>query len=323
MGRYYWVAGHSSSGKTFLALTTLAEASINPAFDRFDFIYDDVEDGALMDMERFFGKRMVERLMPPRGTKAAPEHSHRIEEFYANIDDRLELAEKKGRQFIYVLDSMDALDSKYAEAKFKELKTEIRGGQKAKGDYGDGKAKINSQRIRNLVSRLRKTDSILIVLSQARDNIDGGMFDPEDVYAGGRALRFYSTVQITSRHGSKLKKKLGDKEVVVGSYCDIQLTKNRLNGTAYRSFKMPIYYDVGIDDVGSLVDYLVEWGRWPKNKQGVIDASADWGGVAFTREKLIQWIDTNDMREDLETLAAETYASVQARLAITRKNKYQ
>ncbi|RKZ05953.1 hypothetical protein DRQ25_15030, partial [Candidatus Fermentibacteria bacterium] len=190
-GKYIWMVGDSSSGKTFLMLTCLAEASINPAFDDYRFIYDNAEDGALMDLERYFGTRMAERLEPPAGTTEAPEYSAEIEDLYFNLDDALAAAEAPGGQpFIYLLDSMDALDSKYAEAKFQESKKAARKGTKAKGDYGDGKAKMNSTRIRRVVSRLTATGSILIILSQTRDNVGGGLFDPQQTSAGGRALKF-------------------------------------------------------------------------------------------------------------------------------------
>jgi len=39
-GHYYFIVGDSVSGKTFLSLTCLAEASINPNFDNYRFIYD-------------------------------------------------------------------------------------------------------------------------------------------------------------------------------------------------------------------------------------------------------------------------------------------
>ena len=64
-GHYYFVVGDSISGKTFLVLTCLAEASINPNFKDYRFIYDSGEDGALMNIERFFGKGVASRLEMP------------------------------------------------------------------------------------------------------------------------------------------------------------------------------------------------------------------------------------------------------------------
>jgi hypothetical protein len=64
-GKYHFIVGDSASGKTWLSLTCLAEAAMNPEFENYRFIYDNVEDGALMDIERFFGSKVAERIESP------------------------------------------------------------------------------------------------------------------------------------------------------------------------------------------------------------------------------------------------------------------
>ena len=54
-GHYYYLVGDSASGKTWLTLSCFAEASLNPAFKDYRFVFDDVENGALMDIEHYFG----------------------------------------------------------------------------------------------------------------------------------------------------------------------------------------------------------------------------------------------------------------------------
>ena len=318
-GRYFWIVGDSSSGKTFLILTCLAEASINKNFDDYRFIYDNVEDGALMDFRKYFGKRMADRVEPPGWydkTRGQPIYSATIEDFYYYLDDAFD----GGKPFIYILDSMDALDSKYAEAKFQEKKKAARGGKEAKGDYGDGKAKMNSTRIRSVVGLLRETGSILIVLSQTRDNIDAGMFDEQQTSAGGRALKFYSTVQLWSSVGSKIKRTVAEREVTVGVHCRVKTKKNRLTGRE-RTVEFPIYYDTGIDDIGGMVDFLTYWKIWPV-KSGMVDAGAAWDGIVKRREDLIEWIEEKNMRADLEDVVEAAWLSIELRLAVTRKSKY-
>lgn len=318
-GKYFWMVGDSSSGKTFLMLTCLAEAAINPEFDDYRFIYDNREDGALMDMERYYGKGMADRLEPP-SNKEDP-YSANVEDFYYNLDDALDEAEG-GRPFIYLLDSMDSLDTKYAEAKFQEAKKEARGGAKAKGDYGDGKAKINSTRLRKVVSRLSSSNSILIILSQTRDNIDGGMFDEQQTSAGGRALKFYSTVQLWSSVGSKIKKQVNGREVVVGVNCRVKTKKNRITGRE-RTVEFPIYYETGIDDIGGMVDYLVTWKFWPKNKTGIIDATSDFDGVKKRKEDLVVWLDEEGLRNDLEEIVEDAHTEVERKATVKRTSKYE
>jgi RecA/RadA recombinase len=321
-GHYFWMCGDSRSGKTFLMLTCLAEASINPEFDDYRFIYDNGENGALMDMERYYGGRMASRLEPPAvDDDGDPVFSEEIEDFYFNLDDALTECEKGGRPFIYLLDSMDALDSKYNEAKFQEAKKAARKGTKAKGDYGDGKAKINSTRLRRVVARLRATGSILIILSQTRDNINAGMFEEQQTHAGGRALKFYATVQLWSSVGSRIKKTVKGREMVIGVHCRVKTKKNRLTGKE-RVVEFPIYYDSGIDDIGGMVDFLTYWKHWPTAKGGMVDATVDFDDVKMRREELIRWIEDNDLREDLEDIVEAAWADIEKRLAVGRKSKY-
>lgn len=317
-GKYFWVVGDSSSGKTFLTLTCLAEASIDPAFNDYRFIYDNGEDGALMDMAHYFGPNMAARLEPPEvGGKGGEVHSDTIEDFYYHLDDALAY----GKPFIYILDSMDSLDSTYSARKFNEAKTASRKGTKAKGDYGDGKAKINSTRIRHVVRQLRDTGSILIVLSQTRDNIDAGMFEEQQTHAGGRALKFYATVQLWSSVGKRIKKTINDREVVVGVTCRVKTKKNRLTGRE-RVVEFPIYYDNGIDDIGGMIDYLTTWKVWRKTG-GKIDATKHFDEVVLRRADLITWVEDNGMRADLEDICEQAWQDIEARLSTVRKSKYE
>jgi RecA/RadA recombinase len=322
-GKYFWMVGDPSSGKTFLMLTCLAEAAVNPKFADYRFIYDNGEDGALMDMERYFGPSMASRLEPPATDKDGEAvYSEEIEDFYFYLDDALTEAEKKGgKPCIYLLDSMDALDSKYSQKKFKEAKTAARKGTKARGDYGDGKAKINSTRIRRVISRLRNTGCILIILSQTRDNIDAGLFEEQQTCSGGHALKFYATVQLWSSVGSKIKRVINEKKLQIGVYCRVRIRKNRITGKE-RTIEFPIYYETGIDDIGGMIDFLTYWKFWPKNKDGIVNATADFDNVKKRREALIQWIEKHELREDLEDIVEDAWNEIEKRALVKRRSKY-
>ena len=321
-GRYFWMVGDSSSGKTFLMLTCLAEAAANPEFNDYRFIYDNVEDGALMDFGQYFGSRMAARVEPPECTKdGEPLYSTTIEEFYFNLDDALVEAEG-GQPFIYLLDSMDALGSDYGDKKFQEAKKAHRGNTTAKGDYGDGKAKINSTAIRRVITRLQDTGSILIVLSQTRDDIGAGIFEEQQTHAGGHALKFYATVQLWSSVGARIKRTVKERELVVGVNCRVRVRKNRITGKE-REAMIPIYFDTGIDDIGSMVDFLTHWKFWKKAKGGTIDATEDFDDVKMRREDLIRWLEENDLREDLEDIVQAAWAHIEARVTVARKSKYE
>jgi len=320
-GKYFFVVGDSASGKTFLTLTCLAEAAINPAFANYRFIYDDVEGGALMDIERFFGKQVAMRLSPPRkDVNGIPIYSQTAEDFYYHLDDCL----LGDRPCIYILDSMDGLSSEYEGEKFKERKTAARKGKNVSGSYGDGKAKINSAGIRSMLYRLRDTGSILIVVNQTRDNVGGGMFEPRKTRSGGYALTFYATVELWSSVTKKITKMVRGTQRTIGVNCRVKVKKNRFTGRE-RTVELPIYYELGIDDVGSCVDYLLTEKHWSKTDAGSINTGKDFKaalGVA-KKTKLIQEIEERGLENDLRELVAGVWADVEAACGEKRKPRYE
>lgn len=315
-GLYHFIVGDTNSGKSFLSMTCLAEAAINKHFDDYRFIYDNVEDGVQMDIAKFFGEAVAERLEPPAGTKDDPKYSETVEDFYDNLDD----AGKDGRPFIYILDSMDAIGSRAENEKFQTNKKARKKGVKEKGDYGDGKAKINSRNLRRILPMLRKSKSILIIINQTRDNIDAGMFDAKKTRSGGHALGFYASIEIWSSVGSQIKKNVNDKDRQIGSNCRIKVKRSRLTGRS-RTVEVPIYFSFGIDDIGSCVDYLTNIEKHWKKSGGKIHAEEL--DVVLGREKLIRYIEKNELEQDLRDTVQYVWDSIEDQLAISRKSKYQ
>ena len=312
-GRYFWVVGDSDSGKTWLMLTILAEASINPNFKNYDFIYDDVEGGALMDKERYFGSALADRIEAPQHKDGEAVNSSTVESFYFEIDNRINKVKKgEARPFIWVLDSMDALETKYAAAKFEERKTEYEGGRRATGDYGDGKAKINSTHIRRVISGLRDTGSILLIISQTRDDIDTG----GSTHAGGRALKFYASYQMWTSPGALLTKSVNDQDRQIGITSRIHIRKNRVSGKEWK-VEIPIYHSHGIDDIGSCVDFLIKEKHWKQD--GRIDS--DFG--KFFKEPLVQKIENEGLEVELRALVLKVWNDIEEKCTVKRKNKYQ
>jgi hypothetical protein len=225
-----------------------------------------------------------------------------------------------------LLDSMDALDTKYAGEKFKERKTAARKQEagdkkaKAKGDYGDGKAKLNSTWMRGIVARLRDTRSILIVLSQERDNINAGMFEDDRTHAGGRSLKFYATWQLWSSVGTKMKKLVNGKERQIGIIANIAIKKNRLTGKEW-TVKVPIYHSTGIDDTSGCVDFLVDEKHWKKNDSGIITVPEfDFKGK---RAELVQYIEKNDLEFEMRDEVVTVWREIENQCRVERKNRYE
>lgn len=319
-GQYYFFVGDSSSGKTFLTLTCFAEACLNPKFANYRLIYDDVEGGANMDFAKFFGKTVAERVEAPAGTRESPVYSQTAEMFYEHLDDALSDAD---RPCIYVLDSMDALSTTYERRKFDEKKKARATGTAAKGDYGDGKAKINSAGLRSCLAKLRDTNSILIIISQTRDNINAGLFESKKTRSGGHALTFYATLELWSSVAGKIKRTVRGKDRVVGITSKIFVKKNRITGRQ-RTVEIPILYEYGIDDVGSCVDYLVNEGVWKRTKDGTIHMTGFGDDpVMLKRLPAIRHIEDNDLVPDVRQLVNQTWNEIEQACSMGRKPRYE
>jgi hypothetical protein len=219
---------------------------------------------------------------------------------------------------------MDALDTRDDEDKFNERKKAFekrRAGKKSKetGSYGMSKAKINSQYIRRFVSRLKDTGSILIVISQTRDNAGPfAQFDPKTA-AGGRSLKFYASLQIWTSLKTKLKKLVRGKQRQQGILVKVRLKKNRITGKD-RTVEVPIYWSVGIDDIGSCVDYLVSEGHWKKGQGGI---RAKEFNVSMDKEDLIHFIEEDeDNVKKLKRIVKEVFEEIEDQLKVVRKSRY-
>lgn len=317
-GYYILLVGDSRSGKTFLSLTCLAEANLNKNFKDYRFVYDNAESGALMDIKRFFGSGVAERMEPPAKDSDGPVFSSTIEDFYYYVDD----ANKLGKPYIYILDSMDSLDSDEDAKKFNQQKRARRGKKtaddekKSSGTYGTSKAKMNSTTLRKLLSPLQKSGSILITISQTRDDLSWGY--NKKTRAGGRALRFYSTLELWSSIKDQITKTVKGKKRQLGVNCTVQVKKNRIKGYD-RTIQLPIYHSFGIDDLGACVQYLVDEGHWSES-QGII--TADDFKLKARQEKIIQHIENNNLEKDLRYLVAEVWDGIEEDCKLDRKRRY-
>lgn len=319
-GGYFHIVGDSQSGKTFLLMTCAAEAANNPEFDNYDLVFDGPENGALMDVRKFFGRKLDRRLRPPRGTPKDPEFSSTVEEFYDNVDRFA----RSGRPFVYLLDSMDALSSddemKHIDkaSKAREKAREGKAGEAA-GTMSMSRQKANSTRMRICNQKLFKTKSILVVVSQAKINVGpNAMFEPKTV-AGGLAMKYYAQLQLWSSIRKKIKKDVvKGKSLTVGKEIAVNVRKNRVNGKD-RKVVVTIYDDTGFDDTGSCIDYLVDWRHWPK-AGGKIRAKEL--GVALPREALVRHIEDEGLEHVLRDTTAEVWRDVESRVEVKRKSRY-
>lgn len=321
-GTYDLFVGTSGSGKSFLAMQLLAEASINPSFDNYELVYDDAENGALFDVERLFGSRLAKRLRAPRYTdEGLPIYSATVEDFFFNIDD----LQKERKSFVYILDSMDSLTSSPADMKFEENKdtrrTDLEKGKQTSEltqGYGDGKAKLISGYLRRVVNRLAETGSILIIISQVRENITG--YGAKYTRSGGQALKFFAHEEYWFDSTKKLVRTIEKKDRQYGQVTKVEVKKNRITG-----YKMPVEFPIllgtGISDCDACLDWLCNEGRIvkPSRSNGLYEFQKL--GLKANREEFIR-----KMEEDFTPFKEEMmdlWYSILRDITPKRKRKYE
>lgn len=323
-GKMANIIGDSSSGKTFLTLTSFAEATQDDNFDDFRLIMDDAEHANEFNLEHLFGSSVAERIEPPSFSKDGSDcPSELIEDFHANIRNAL----KQKKPFLYILDSMDALDSEADQKKIEELHTarekaknaddDSKPSKSPAGSYGMAKAKKNSEILRDITGKLEKSDSILLIISQTRDNIDPMSFSTK-TRSGGKALKFYATHELWTANGGAIK----SKDRIIGVVCKVKVSKNKITGKV-REIEFPIYYSYGIDCLSSCIDFLVKEKYWDKSDGGQkINPKGDLGLEPATKNKLINQIEELGLKKELDQLVWECWKEIEDSLKLQRKPKY-
>ena len=313
------IIGDSSAGKTLFCLSVLAECSIIDRFDDYDFFFDDVERANEFDVEFIFGQECYNRI---HGIEPGDYHSKTIEQF----NDRIARLLEKGKPFIYILDSFDALTSESAIEHDEENRKLREKGQEVKGSYGDGKPKVFSAFCQQRIDDIQNSGSLIIIISQTRDNLGyGAKFTPK-VRSGGRALKFYAAFEIWLAMQKNEKK--GERTYITNTQAKI--SKNKLTGRRGSAY-FQILFDHGIDYIQSCVQFLMEEGFWDHkkanksegNKAG-IDTKGFYPSGNISYPNLVTWIESNNLEEDLAELCKEAYEIAIAKIAPThRKFRYQ
>lgn len=310
LGKIENLVGDSSAGKSFLALSGLAECCHLPRFDDYRLIYDDVEQADEFDHEYLFGD-LQKRLEAPGGIDddGDPVHSDTVQDFHFHVLDAL----KVGKPFIYVLDSLDLLTAEEDQKKIQEQHKAHKKGQSTAGTYGMAKPKYVSWMLRDLKKLLKESNSMVLIVSQTRANIDPRSFEKK-TRSGGTALKFASChetwMAVIKKHKSK--------GLVTGVSTRVKCKKNKITGKI-RDCDYNIYYDYGIDDIGSCVDFLVKQEVWKKRANTILSPDLDLEGG---RDGLIRKIERNGLETDLKQLVQKAWNERENSVLTHRKPRF-
>ena len=305
-GRIVNIIGDSSAGKTLLALSMFAEMSVRPEFDGYRFIYDDAEHALDFDLESVVGEDCVSRIEPPATDDGEPVNSNTVQDFQYFVMKAIE----EGKPFVYVLDSLDSLTTREEQDYVKDKLQALREGKQVSGTYGTEKAKWLSQILRSIVAEVEKTKSLVVIISQTRDEISPMSF-VQKTRAGGRALKFYSSHEIWLTVGQKLKKTVSGRDYTIGTQVIAKVTKNKLTGKL-REVTFPIYYSYGVDDVQACLDFLTKVGVAKKSGSKI---KIEELGLEGMRKAVIKEVEEKGLWEDLFDLTEKAWNDIESKLA--------
>lgn len=250
------LVAESGVGKSLFAINMLKTCSQTPLLSNYKYRYIDKEDGCYFDLPDY----MSSQLEFFNSTNAG-ESLSTIERTYTSILNWLD----EGVPQIIVLDSLNAFVSEAIRDSIEEHQAIV--AKNKTSDLSEARmasvASATSKYLPMISEKLTKTGSILLIISQYRENIGAGLYESKVRTSGGKAKTYYNSYMITLSKGKDIKKTVEatGRELVQAYEVNVRIDKNRGNGITGKTnvFSVPFRgLGIQIGNITAMVNYLLE-----------------------------------------------------------------
>jgi recombination protein RecA len=229
-GRVVEIFGPESSGKTTLALSSVAECQRRGG------------TAAFVDAEHALDVQYAQRLG-------------------VNVDDLLVAQPDTGEQALEITETL--VRSGAVDVVVVDSVAALTPKAELEGEMGDShvglQARLMSQALRKLTATISKSHAIVVFINQLRMKI-GVMFGNPETTTGGNALKFYASVRLDIRRIEAIKRA----DAIVGSRVRVKVVKNKV-APPFRQAEFEVLFDEGISKLGEVIDLGVGQGLIKKS----------------------------------------------------------